>query len=469
MATTAIFPIRVGSRRGVLKSLKETIDYMLDHNKTNMGEYVSSYSCTPEIADAEFFLAKEQYHLLTNRRQGKKDVIAYHVRQSFAPGEITPEEANRIGHELAMRFTKGRNAFIVCTHTNCNHIHNHVVWNSTNLDCRKKFRNFIGSAFALRRCSDILCAENGLSVIKNPEPSPGRDYAKHMYGKDKHNGEKVSYQNQIRQIIDDAINKAPSSFEDFISLVETAGITAKRRGKNMRFRLPGQKQFTRLSTLKGAYTEEAIRGRIAKHTVLVKSTKPSLLIDIQAKMQLGKGEGYAKWAARENLKQMARTLIYLQENGLDSFERLNEKVETVTENYNKLAAKISELDEKLTSNANLQKQIVTYTKTRNTYAEYRKSGYSKTFKASHEADIILHQAAKKSFDVLGYCREKKLPRVANLRAEYAPMLEEKKKAYREYRQTNADMQELLTAKMNVQRFLNIEELQTKMTTKEATR
>jgi len=127
IATTAIFPIKVGSRKSVAKALKGVIDYMENPLKTDWGEYVSSYECTPGAADLEFLLSKQQYHSLTGRNQGKKDVIAYHIRQSFAPGEITPEEANRIGYELAMRFTKGRNAFIVCTHVDKAHIHNHIV------------------------------------------------------------------------------------------------------------------------------------------------------------------------------------------------------------------------------------------------------------------------------------------------------------------------------------------------------
>jgi len=460
IATTAIFPIKVGSRRSVAKALKGVIDYMDNPMKTDWGEFVSSYECTPGIADMEFLLSKQQYHALTNRSQGKKDIVAYHARQSFAPGEITPEEANRLGYELAQRFTKERNAFIVCTHVDKAHIHNHIVWNSTNLDCKRKFRNFIGSTFALRRCSDILCAENGLSVIKDPQPSPGRDYAKHVYSK----GRPPIFQDKIRNAIDGALSKKPETFEDFIRLIEAQGITTKRRGKHMRFLMPGQKQFARLDTLRGDYTEEAIRERIIGRrgssvyrsvTAAVISSKPNLLIDIQTKLKEGKGEGYAHWASVQNLKQMAKTLIYLQGRGLDDFDVLKEKAETASVRFNELSERIKDLDDKLTANANLQKQIVTYSKTRATYAEYRKSGYSKTFRATHEADILLHQTAKKAFDELGYGKGKKIPKVADLRVEYAPILEEKKQAYKEYRQAKADMQGLVTAKVNIERFLNI--------------
>jgi len=342
----------------------------------------------------------------------------------------------------------------------------HIVWNSTNLNCKGKFRNFIGSTFALRCCSDILCAENGLSVIKDPQPSPGKDYAKYVYSK----GRPPTFQDKIRSAIDDALNKKPETFEDFIRLIETEGITAKRRGKHMRFWMPGQEQPTRLATLKGEHTEDAIRERIAGRriasvtppssrsattTFAVVSKKPNLLIDIQAKLKEGKSEGYAHWASVQNLKQMAKTLIYLQERGLDSFDALKEKAEAASARFNELSERIKDLDGKLNANANLQKQIVTYSKTCATYAEYRKSGYSKAFRAINEADIILHQTAKKTFDELGYDKGKKIPRVAELRAEYAPMLEEKKQAYKEYRQAKSEMQELVTARANVEKFLNI--------------
>ena len=458
MATTAIFPIKVGSRRSVAKALKGVIDYMDNPLKTDLGEYVSSYECTPGIADMEFYLSKQRYYTLTNRSQGKKDVIAYHARQSFSPGEITPEEANRLGYELALRFTKGRNSFIVCTHIDRAHVHNHIVWNSTNLDCKGKFRNFIGSAFALRRCSDIICAENGLSVIKEPQPSLGKDYVKHVYGKSK----PLTFQDRIRNAIDDALSKNPKTFEDFIKLIEAEGITTKRRGKHMRLWMPDQEQPTRLSTLKGNHTEEVIRERIAgrrvgshSSNIATVSSKPNLLIDIQAKLKEGKGEGYAHWASVQNLKQMAKTLIYLQEQGLDDFNVLKEKAKAASTRFNELSDTIKDLDTKLTANTNLQKQIVTYSKTRATYAEYRKTGYSKSFRATNETDILLHQTAKKTFDELGYGKGKKIPKVAELRTEYAPILEEKKRAYKEYRQAKIEMQELVTAKVNVERFLNL--------------
>jgi len=465
MATTWIKPLHIGKGRSVAAALSDSIDYMANPYKTDKGEWISSYECDARTADNEFLLSKQQYASLTGRSQGKKDVIAYHVRQSFKPaedglpGETNPEEANRIGYELAMRFTKGKYAFIVCTHTDKAHIHNHIIWNSTALDCKRKFRNFIGSSFALRRCSDLLCAENGLSVIENPKPSPGRDYARYMF-----ESKPLSYQERLRFAIDTALEKNPTTFEDFLTLMRAVGYEVNDKRKHITFKLPEQKQPTRCDTLRGNYTEAAIRERIARQRISgtafvpVRSTElpvaarhPSLLIDIQAKLQEGKGAGYERWAKLHNLKQMAQTLIYLQEKGLDDYSVLKEKTASATARFNELSERLKELEAELSDNAAMQKHIVNYSKTRQTYIDYRKAGYSKKFKELHEADIIIHQTAKNAFDRLGV---KKLPTVASLRAEYAPLLEEKKHIYKEYKEVKTEMRELLTAKTNVDRLFN---------------
>jgi len=420
--------------------------------KTDNSEWISAYECDARTADNEFLLSKQQYASLTGRSQGKNDVIAYHVRQSFKPGEVTPEDANRIGYELAIRFTKGKHAFIVCTHTDKAHIHNHIVWNSTTLDCRKKFRDFFRSGRALRRCSDILCAENGLSVIENPKQRHGKDYGKWL-GDDK----PLSYQDRLRFAIDTALEQKPATFEEFLSLMRTAGYEINDRRKHITFRLPEQKQPTRCNTLGGNHTEAAIRERIAERRlggstpILMTARRPNLLIDIQAKLQEGKGAGYERWAKLHNLKQMAQTLIYLQEKGLDDYSVLESKASAASARFNELSERLKELEEGLAANTTMQKHIVNYSKTRQTYIDYRKAGYSKKFKELHEADIIIHQVAKKAFDELGV---KKLPTVAMLRAEYTPLLDEKKHIYKEYKEVKVEMRELLTAKTNVDRLFN---------------
>ena len=177
MATTRLMPLHTGKGRTVGTAISDIIDYVQNPQKTDNGRLITSYQCDSRIADAEFLFNKRQYIAATGRVRGEDDVIAYHLRQSFVPGEITPEEANRLGCELARRFTKGKHAFIVCTHIDKKHIHNHIIFDATALDYQRKFRNFWGSTRAVRRLNDTICIENGYSIVENPKPH-GKSYNK---------------------------------------------------------------------------------------------------------------------------------------------------------------------------------------------------------------------------------------------------------------------------------------------------
>ncbi len=177
LATTTLLKRHANEGETIAEAVRDCLDYGKNPEKTENGKYVSSYECDPATVAAEFLLAKASYKAITGREQKKEDdILCYQIRQSFLPGEVTPKEANRIGYELAMRWTKGRHAFIVTTHTDKKHIHCHIYYNSTTLDCTRKFRNFWGSSFALRRLSDRLCLENGLSIVENPKPRSKGDY-----------------------------------------------------------------------------------------------------------------------------------------------------------------------------------------------------------------------------------------------------------------------------------------------------
>ncbi len=378
-------------------------------------------------------------------------MIAYHVRQSFKPGEITPEEANQIGQALAMKLTKGNNAFIVCTHVDKHHVHNHVIINSTMLDCTRKFRNFWGSTWAVRRINDKLCLEHGLSIVEDSKPS------REHYGDWLGDKKQPSYQERIRRAIDAALLQKPTDFEDFLRKLEACGVEVNRDRAHLRLRVAGQDRFSRCDTLKGDYTEQAIRERIAgvrvvkPHAQAPKrpAQKVGLLIDIEAAMRAGKGAGYERWAKVYNLKQLAQAVSYLKEHGDMNYEELRERVASATTSFNELSAQIKTLEAQMSANGELQKQIVNYTKTRQVYVDYRKAGYSKKFRAEHEGDILLHQAAKQTFDALGYGKDKRLPSVKSLRESYAVLLAEKQKAYAAYKQARTQMRELQNVKANV--------------------
>ena len=307
MATTRLMPLHIGKGRTVGTAIQAIIDYVENPEKTDYGNLIASWQCDSRVADREFLLSKQHYIRNTGRVRGSDDVIAYHLRQSFRPGEITPEEANRLGCELARRFTKGNHAYIVCTHIDKAHIHNHVIWNSTALDEQSKFRNFWGSTKAVRRLNDTICVENGYSIVENPK-GKSKTYDKWL-GDQK----KPSHRERICYAIDDAIEQKPQSFEKLLELLRESGYQIKG-GKVPSLLGKGQKRFIRMDTLGAGYTPDNLRAIIdgtkahtpKKKRVMDTQTIPSgsLLIDIQAKLQEGKGAGYARWAKNFNLKQL---------------------------------------------------------------------------------------------------------------------------------------------------------------------
>ena len=409
---------------------------------------ISSYECDPETADAEFLLSKKRYKTLTGRTQDS-DVIAYQIRQSFKPGEVTPEEANRIGYEFALRFTKGEHAFIVCTHVDKKHIHNHVYWNSTKLDCKGKFRDFRRSARAVRELSDLICIEHRLSVIEKPKRH-GMSYDKWLGSR-----AKPSHREEVRLLIDEALAKKPHTFDALLGLLAEAGYKIKR-GKNITLMKDGKKNI-RLNSLGEGYTEADLRAVIAgakvhtprKNRRMV-TPKPRLITEIEEKLN-GRN---SNWDTVRILKQMAQSVLYVQQHDFENFDALAAKSATATARVSDLSEQIKSAEKRMAEIVALRTQIINYIKTRDVYAGYRKAGYSKKYLAEHESDIIIHKAAKKAFDELGL---KKLPTVKSLNAEYAELLAQKKAAYAEYNAAKKEMRELLIHKANVEHILGLDE------------
>ena len=351
MATTRIMPLHTGKGRSVGTAIRDILDYVKNPDKTDQGRLITAHGCNSPIADAEFLFSKQQYLARTGRRRGADDVIAYHVRQAFVPGEVTPEEANRIGVEFAKRFTKGNHAFVVCTHIDKSHVHNHIIWSAVNTDCDRKFRNFWGSTRAVRRLSDTICIENGLSIVEDPKPH-GKSYNKWL-------GEqaKPSHREQLRVMIDRALEQKPADFDALLKLLSEMGCEVSRRGKAIRLKAPGWKNVSRMDDKLGAgYSEAEIRAVLAgekqhiprkKSIVQPEQPKVNLLVDIQAKLQAGKGAGYARWAKVFNLKQMAQTVNFLTEHQLLDYAELAEKAAAATAHHNELSAQIKAAEKRM--------------------------------------------------------------------------------------------------------------------------
>ena len=447
VAATRLIVLHKNKGKSVAACLKSRTDYAQNPDKTEQGQLVSSYKCSPLTIDEEFMLTKRQYDLVNGRRQ-KSDVIAYQIRQSFRPGEITAEEANKVGYELAMRFTKGKYAFVVATHTDRQHIHNHVIFNSTALDGTKKFRDFFFSALAVQRLSDLICLEHQLSVI---EKKPYRERQKRVLYPPKE-----SNRDKLCSVIDGILlNEKPANFEAFLQKLEQQGYEIKR-GKHTSVKGARQKRFIRFRTLGAGYSEDEIKAVLegkAKHQPYQKKQPKEqpfqLLVDIQGKMAEGKSVGYKKWATKFNLKEMSKTLLFLQEQKIGSAEELRERAAAATERYHAMGGSIKAAEARLTEIAVLKTHIINYAKTRSAYDAYRKSGYSKKFLEAHREEITLHKAAKTAFDEAGL---QKLPKVKELDAEFAELLTKKKAAYPDYRKAWDEMQELVRAQKNVERF-----------------
>ena len=457
IAATRLIALHKNKGKSVVACLKSRTDYAQNPEKTEQGELVSSYECSPLTVDEEFMLSKRQYELATGRRQ-RSDVIAYQIRQSFKPGEITAEEANKVGYELAMRFTKGKYAFIVATHTDREHIHNHIIYNSTALDSTRKFRDFLLSGLAVQRLSDLICLEHQLSVI---EKKPYRERQKRtLYPP------KESNRDHLCSVLDNILAEKPKGYEDFLQKLEQQGYEVKR-GKYTSVKGKRQKRFIRFRTLGTGYSEEELKAVIAgeaehrPHQKQPPKEKPfNLLVDVQAKLAEGKNIGYARWAKKYNLKEMSKTLIFLQEKKIGSIEEMQERVDAATARYHELDDSIKAAETRMTEIAVLRTHIVNYTKTRPVYDAYRKAGYSKRFLENHRAEITLHKAAKTAFDE---AKLKKLPKVKELDAEYSKLLTEKKAAYPDYRKAKDEMQELLRAQRNVELFFAEEKNTTEKT------
>ena len=298
MATTYIKPYKTAKGSTAFDTMKDRFDYGLNPKKC---AEVCSYLCDPETVHAEFLIVKNQYEAITGR-PAEKGHLFFQIRQAFQPGEISVEGAQKIGYDTAMRWTKGKHQFFVCTHTDTGKIHNHIYYNATAEDSTRKFHNFIGSSFAIRRLSDRVCTENDLAVIVNPKQHSESAF-KH-YGEWLGTDKSPTFRERLNAAIDAALSAQPENFDAFLALMTGAGFEHKwGRGDVLSFRAEGQERFTRLraATLGNGYDLDDIRSAISGRAVFAgggayQPHKVNLIIDIQSKMREGKGPGYERWA-----------------------------------------------------------------------------------------------------------------------------------------------------------------------------
>jgi len=460
MATTWIKALHRANSGSISAAIKSTIEYAANNDKTLGSELIAAYECDPMTAQSEFLLSKRQYEQRTGRNQGKHDVIGYQIRQSFKPGEVTSQQVLDIGYELAMRWTRGKHQFIVAAHTNTDNPHTHIFFNSVTLDHSRKFQDFKRSAIALRRVSDMLCVEHGLSIIEKPGLSKGYNRAEYLGDRKPPTGRE-----KLQDIIDNVLCVG-TSFPDFLVALRKAGCEVKI-GKQPPIKPPGSKKFFRLDTLHADYSEEAIRERLsgrrdvaprkksdddserkaAEYMAAVNNqNRPSLLFDIQAKIAEGAGDAYVHWMKIFNLKSAARTLIFLKENGIDSYDELKEKSAAASAEYHPLSSRLKEIGDQQKLIKELEYQIGHYGKTRAVYAAYKKSGLDRAFYDANVGDILLHKAAKKYFNEHNH--KGKLPSINTLKAEWGELEKERRQLFPKYKSEKEKYMPLCTAKAN---------------------
>lgn len=457
-ATTYIKPYKKASGKSAVQTMEERFAYGLNPEKLGA---VSSYLCDPATAHAEFLLVKSQYQAETGRDLGR-GALFFQIRQAFPHGEVTPEEANKIGYETAMRWTKGKYQFFVCTHIDKGHVHNHIYYNATAFDRSSKFHNFIGSTFAVRRLSDRVCIEHDLSYIQNP--------AQHSKGRFLHYGawlgaeRPLSFQERLCIAIGAALAKGPADFDGFLRLMEESGYEVRHgRGGAISFLSPGQERAMRLRafTLGEGYDPEDIRAVIAGKRPapeLPAGAPPApqrvnLIIDIQERMREGKGPAYQRWAKVYNLKQMAAALQFLQEHKLTEYDQLAARTDVAVDHFHKLSGELRQTEAELSKTAELMGVVVNYAKTRPVFDGYKAAKYSKKFLAEHEAELATYRAARAAMnDILNGA---KLPKMDALKKSRRELSEKKKGLYAEYRVAQQEMREAVAVKANIDHLLGL--------------
>ena len=433
MAVTKIKPVK--------STLSKALDYIENPDKTDGKMLISSFGCSYETADIEFGYTLSQ-------ALDKGSNLAFHLIQSFAPGEVDYEKAHEIGKQLADAVTKGQHEYVVTTHIDKGHIHNHVIFCAVNFVDHHKYNSNKRSYYGIRNMSDKLCRENGLSVVVPGKGSKGKSYAEYQAEKTG-----TSWKGKLKTALDALIPQV-SSFEELLQRLQAAGFEIKP-GKYVSCRAPGQERFTRLKTLGADYTEEAIRERIAgRRTKAAKAPREqrgvSLLIDIENSIKAAQSKGYEQWAKIHNLKQAAKTMNFLTENKIEQYADLVSRIEEMAAESGQAADALKNAEKRLADMAVLIKNVSTYQKTKPVYDAYRKARNREKYRAGQEQAIILHEAAARSLKATGIA---KLPNLAALQSEYEALQAQKEALYADYGKLKKKVREYDIIKQNIDNIL----------------
>ena len=437
MAVTKIKAIR--------GTLSKAIAYILNPEKTDEKLLVSSYGCASETAAREFEWTRK---IAEQKGMNPVRIIARHVIQSFEIGEVTPELAHEIGKQFADEILGGKYEYVLTTHIDKDHVHNHLIFNAVDFVDYHAYKSYKRIYYDMREVSDRLCKENGLSVIP-PSQNKGMDYKEYTEAK-----RGTSWKQKLKQTIDRLVITA-KDYDDFLRLMQEAGFEIKT-GKYISFRAEGQERFTRSKTIGENYTEERIKERIAGRTPRRSQRQTlqkgiSLIGDIQERIKLIDSKGYEHKAKLTILKEAARTLNYLAENNLLQYADLEKKVEDVHSSYDRTGKELKGVEARLREVQPLVKNISNYQRLKPVYDAFQKAKDKPSFKAKHEAELVIFEAARST--LLAMQGEEKLPSLKTLQAEQQRLLEEQQRLYDERAKLKKEARMIDTLKANVDDFL----------------
>lgn len=437
MAVTKIKAIR--------GTLSKAIAYILNPEKTDEKLLVSSYGCASETAAREFEWTRK---IAEQKGMNPVRIIARHVIQSFEIGEVTPELAHEIGKQFADEILGGKYEYVLTTHIDKDHVHNHLIFNAVDFVDYHAYKSYKRIYYDMREVSDRLCKENGLSVIP-PSQNKGMGYKEYTEAK-----RGTSWKQKLKQTIDRLVITA-KDYDDFLRLMQEAGYEIKT-GKYISFRAEGQERFTRSKTIGENYTEERIKERIAGRTPRRnrRQTVPkgiSLIGDIQERIRLIDSKGYEYNAKLTILKEAARTLNYLTENNLLQYADLEKKVEDVHSSYDRTGKELKGVEARLREVQPLIKNISNYQRLKPVYDAFQKAKDKPGFKAKHEAELVIFEAARST--LLAMQGDEKLPSLKTLQAQQQRLLDEQQRLYDERAKLKKEVKQIETIKSNVDTFL----------------
>ena len=425
--------------------MSKAIAYILNPEKTDEKLLVSSYGCASETAAREFEWTRK---IAEQKGMNPVRIIARHVIQSFEIGEVTPELAHEIGKQFADEILGGKYEYVLTTHIDKDHVHNHLIFNAVDFVDYHAYKSYKRIYYDMREVSDRLCKENGLSVIP-PSQNKGMGYKEYTEAK-----RGTSWKQKLKQTIDRLVITA-KDYDDFLRLMQEAGYEIKT-GKYISFRAEGQERFTRSKTIGENYTEERIKERIAGRTPRRnrRQTVPkgiSLIGDIQERIRLIDSKGYEYKAKLTILKEAARTLNYLTENNLLQYADLEKKVEDIHSSYDRTGKELKGVEARLREVQPLIKNISNYQRLKPVYDAFQKAKDKPGFKAKHEAELVIFEAARST--LLAMQGDEKLPSLKTLQAEQAQLFEEQERLYAERNRFKKEAKQIETIKSNVDTFL----------------